>query len=317
MRVSIKALQYFLCAAEQGSIARAAERLNVVPSAISNAIEQVEKEFELQLVQRYPAKGIKSTAAGIAMARKIRRLIEEYDNLLLEGAELRTALSGSISIGYYAPVAPAFIPAIAGPLVRDHPGVSLSLTETDNEQAQDGLLDGKFDLILFVAENVRTGIVHRTLIEAPPYVLAHRDHAFSKRKVVTRDDLRGEPMVLLDLPITNQYYRSLVSDGEVDANVTATASTHEMVRSLVGARIGCSILNMLPSTAITYAGDAVTAVPLQSGARPLKLVLGHLGGKPRRLVEAFMDAIQTYFAHASARDLIVPDISGSAANPVE
>ena len=183
MRVSIKALQYFLYAAEQGSIARAAERLNVVPSAISNAIEQVEKEFELQLVQRYPAKGIKSTAAGIAMARKIRRLIEEYDNLLLEGAELRTALSGSISIGYYAPVAPAFMPAIAGPLVRDHPGIRLSLTETDNEQAQDGLLDGKFDLILFVAENVRTGIVHRTLIEAPPYVLVHRDHAFAGRKV--------------------------------------------------------------------------------------------------------------------------------------
>ena len=174
MRVSIKALQYFLFAAEQGSIAKAAERLNVVPSAVSNAIDLVEEEFELQLVQRYPAKGIRPTAAGIAMMRKIRHLIEEYDNLLLEGAELRTALSGSISIGYYAPVAPAFIPAIAGPLVRSHPNVTLNLVETDNEQAQSGLLDGEFDLILFVAENVRTGIVHHTLIEAPPYVLVHR-----------------------------------------------------------------------------------------------------------------------------------------------
>ena len=45
------------------------------------------------------------------MMRKIRHVIEEYDNLLLEGAELRTALSGNISVGYYAPVAPAFIPA--------------------------------------------------------------------------------------------------------------------------------------------------------------------------------------------------------------
>jgi len=318
VRVSIRALRYFLCAAEQGSIARAAERLNVVPSAVSNAIELVEKEFELQLVQRYPAKGIKSTAAGIAMTRKIRRLIEEYDNLLLEGAELRTALSGSISIGYYAPVAPAFMPTVAGPLLCDHPGVTLRLTETDNEQAQGGLLDGEFDFILFVEENVRTGIVHHTLIDAPPYVLVHRDHEFSKRDFVTRADLNGQPMVLLDLPITNQYYRDLVSEADADANIVATASTHEMVRSLVGARIGCSILNMLPSTVITYAGDAVTAVPLQSGARPLKVALGHLGGKPRRLVQAFMDATQNYFALAAASDLIVACQSpGSGTNSIE
>ena len=132
---------------------------------------------------------------------------------------------------------------------------------------------------------------------------------------MTRADLRGEPMVLLDLPITNQYYRGLVGDGEADANITATASTHEMVRSLVGAGIGCSILNMLPSTAITYAGDAVTAVPLKSGARPLTLALGHLSGKPRRLVEAFMDVIQSYFANAAAGELIVPDISGRRGDP--
>ncbi len=306
MRVSIKAFRYFLCAAEQSSIARAAERLNVVPSAVSSAIELVEKEFELQLVQRFPAKGIKCTAAGVAMIRKIHRLIEEYDNLLLEGAELRTALSGSLSVGYYAPVAPAFMPAIVGPMLCDHPGVTVSLTETDNERAQSGLVDGEFDVILFVAENVRTGIVHHTLIEAPPYVLVHRDHAFSRRRFVTRADLVQEPMVLLDLPITNQYYRDVVSGAEADANVVATASTHEMVRSLVGAGVGCSILNMLPVSAATYAGDTVAAIPLQSDARPLKLVLGHLGGKPRRLVQAFVEATQNYFALASASELIVP-----------
>ena len=151
MRTSIKALNYFLRAAELGSISRAAEELNVVPSAISNAIDLVERDFQLQLVQRYPAKGIRPTAAGLAMMRKIRHMIEEYDTLFLEGGELRTALSGSITIGYYAPVAPAFMPAIVAPLVRDHPGVKVKLVEADNETAQTGLLNGEFDLILFVA----------------------------------------------------------------------------------------------------------------------------------------------------------------------
>ncbi|NNF77256.1 MAG: LysR family transcriptional regulator [Rhizobiales bacterium] len=302
MRVSIKSLHYFLSAAERGSISKAAQALNVVPSAVSSAIELVEAEFELKLVQRYPAKGIKPTAAGKAMMRKIRHLVEEYDNLLLEGAELRTALTGNLSIGYYAPVAPAFLPAIAEPLVRDHPGVTLSLVEADNDHVQAGLLDGVYDLILFVAENVRAGIVYETLIEAPPYVLAPQRHPFARREFVDLAELRDEAMVLLDLPVTTEYYRGLLG---ADDNVVATASTHEMVRSLVGAGVGCSILNMAPANPVTYAGEKVVAVPVRSDAASLKLVLGHLGGKPRRLIQAFIDASQSYFASSAASDLIV------------
>ena len=305
MRVSIKSLHYFLLAAERGSISQAAEALNVVPSAVSSAIEQVEAEFGLKLVQRYPAKGIRPTAAGKAMMRKIRHLVEEYDNLLLEGAELRSALSGNLSVGYYAPVAPAFLPAIAGPLVQDHPGVTLSLSEVDNERAQGGLLDGEFDLILFVAENVWAGIAYETLIEAPPYVLAPKGHPIASQPFVDLPDLATEPLVLLDLPVTNEYYRNLLAASGAEANVVTTASTHEMVRSMVGAGVGCAVLNMAPHSAVTYAGDEVAAVPIRSEAAPLKLVLGHLGGKPRRLIQAFIDALQAYFAGSAARDLIV------------
>ena len=53
MRLSIKSLHYFLTAAELGSISKAADALNVVPAAVASAIEQVEAEFELKLVQRY------------------------------------------------------------------------------------------------------------------------------------------------------------------------------------------------------------------------------------------------------------------------
>ena len=48
MRISIKSLHYFLSAAERRSISKAAEALNVVPSAVSSAIELVEAEFELK-----------------------------------------------------------------------------------------------------------------------------------------------------------------------------------------------------------------------------------------------------------------------------
>ena len=99
VRITLKALHYFLAAVEHESIARAAEQLHVVPSAVSVAIDQVEAEFSLKLVMRYPSKGIKLTATGQILLSKIRHLLEEYDNLLAEGADLRTALAGALRIG--------------------------------------------------------------------------------------------------------------------------------------------------------------------------------------------------------------------------
>lgn len=305
MRLSLRALHYFLKAADRGSIARAAEALNVAPSAISSAIDMVEAEFGLKLVQRYPAKGIQATASGITLMRRIRHVIEEYDNLLIEGAELRSALSGKLSIGYYAPIAPAFLPTIVKPLVGDNPDVRLSFSECDNVRAQAGLLDGSFDIILFVAENVRSGIVCKTLLEAPPYLLVPARHRFAERQSVDFEDIATTQLVLLDLPFTSEYYRTLLDDNRIEAPVIAMASTTEMVRSLVGAGVGCSILNMWPSTDRTYAGDRVIAVPIRSAAQPLKLVLGHLDGNPRRLVHAFIEACLTHFALPQARELIV------------
>ena len=74
-----------------------------------------------------------------------------------------------------------------------------------------------------------------------------------------------------------------------------------MVRSLVGADIGCAVLNMRPATDVSYAGDTVVAIPIRSPAPPLKLVLGLQSGKPRRLVQAFADACRALFRVARGR----------------
>jgi DNA-binding transcriptional LysR family regulator len=306
LRISIKALRYFLSAASHGSLARAAEDMHVVPSAISSAVEQIEAEFRLKLLHRLPAKGVTPTAAGVKLLKRAQHLVDEYDSLMRHGSELGTSLSGSLSVGYYAPVAPAFLPAIAGPIMSANPDVTVSFVACDNDRAQAGLLGGEFDLIVFVAENVRAGIEYEELMVAPPYVLAAAGHRFAEVSCVQLTDLHGEPFVLLDLPFTSQYYRELLDHADIEPRIVATASTTEMVRSLVGSGTGISILNMRPLTDISYAGEGLIAVPLAAAVRPLRLVLGHLGGQQRRLANAFAQACRSHFASPAATRLIVP-----------
>lgn len=305
MRVTLKAMTYFLTTVDRGSISQAAEELNVVPSAVSSAIDMMEEEFAVQLVLRYRARGIEPTAAGRILAGKIRHLLDEYANLMIEGGDLGTALTGTLRIGYYAPVAPAFMPQIVAPLMQSNPGLTVAFEECDNDTAQAGLLSGGFDAILFVAENVRPGIDHELLIEVPAYVLIGADHPLAKRKSLKLSDLAGLPSVLLDLPVARDYYRSILEDAGLEPRVAASATTTEMVRSLVGAGAGHAILNMRPLTDVSYGGDRLAAVPISPAVKPLRLVLGHVAGNPRRLVRAFVEQCRVFFVSEAARRTIV------------
>jgi DNA-binding transcriptional LysR family regulator len=110
------------------------------------------------------------------VARKCERLLEEYQSLLTEGAELRRPLAGLCGSGTTRP-SPAFLPQIFDICLPADSSVTLELTECDNDQARDGLLNGTFDVIPFVAEGARPTVDfnhllrHRPIACSPPHIL--------------------------------------------------------------------------------------------------------------------------------------------------
>ncbi len=295
MPLTLRAMEYFTTALHHGNIAKAAAQLNIAASAVSAAIDQVETEFDLNLVTRQRAKGIQATAAGRDVARKCERLLDDYRCLLSEGADLKQSLGGTLRVGYYAPIAPAFLPQICKAFLPEDATVTLQLEECDNDQAQDGLLDGKYDVILFVAEDVRPTIAYSPLIKAPPYCILPEDHPLTQHETVSMEQLAQEPLIVLNRPVAAAYYEGLFQPGARVVPVAAYATSTEMVRSLVAAGRGCAILNMRPQTSLTYGGRSVAERPIAGTLPPLTLAVGYDKTRPRRLVEAFVEACRVYF----------------------
>jgi DNA-binding transcriptional LysR family regulator len=117
MAISLKAMEYFTTALRHGNISKAATELNIAASAIGAAIDQVEAAFDLTLTIRQRSRGIEANASGRQVAQKFERLLEDYAAILTEGIDLKQALSGTLRIGYYAPIAPAFLPHILSSFV--------------------------------------------------------------------------------------------------------------------------------------------------------------------------------------------------------
>ena len=305
MAVTLRAMEYFATAVRHGNIARAAAELNIAASAVSTAIDQIEAAFDLTLVTRQRSRGIQPTASGLTLARKLERLLEEYRSVLAEGADLKQAQSGMLRIGYYAPIAPAFLPKILMSFVPDVAKVELHLEECDNDSAQRGLLDGTYEVILFVSRDVRPSIDFEVLIEAPAYCLLPASHSLARQSSVSVAEIAAGPVVVLNRPVAVDYYRSLFAAQDREVAVAAYATSTEMVRSLVGAGLGCAILNMRPLTATSYGGDAVVARPIADPLPPLTLAVAYDTARPRHLVRDFVAACVKHFTDETADRCIV------------
>lgn len=302
---TMRALRYFLTAVDAGSITAAAEQLHVVPSAVLAAVNQVEDSFGLTLTTRQRSKGIAPTATGLLVLPRIRGLLDEYKALLTDADDMRTQLSGTLRIGYYAPVAPAFLPLVAKRLRDSGASIDIEYTACDNRAARLGLSSGRFDVIVCLDEGPTARVDYQTLLEVFAYVLVPENDPFVARSTVSISDLKGRDLVLLDLPGVSEYYRRALEAAGFQPHVVATATTLEMVRSLVGSGVGCSLLHMRPATDTTYAGDRVVALPIRPVVEPLRIVTGQLSGKPRRVVQAFVDELHAHFSGDASKDLLV------------
>lgn len=292
MAVSLRAMEYFTTALRHGNISRAAAELNIAASAVAAAIDQVEAAFDLTLTIRQRSRGITANASGRQIAQKFEALLEDYRAVLTEGADLKQALSGTLRIGYYAPIAPAFLPQILGSLGE---GITLHLEECDNDTAQAGLLDGRFDAILFVSEDVRPAVDFDVLLAAPAYCLVPADHAFAQYSGVSITQIASQPLVVLNRPVARSYYQSLFDAHATDITIAAYANSTEMVRSLVGAGHGCAVLNMRPLIQHTYCRADVACLPITDQLPPLTLSVGYDKTRPRRLVQHFVQACRAHF----------------------
>jgi DNA-binding transcriptional LysR family regulator len=305
MAISLKAMEYFTTALRHGNISKAASELNIAASAIGAAIDQIEAAFDLTLTIRQRSRGIEATASGRHVAKKFERLLEDYAAVLTEGTDLKQALSGTLRIGYYAPIAPAFLPPILASFVPKGDSITLHLDECDNDSAQDGLLQGRYDAILFVSEGVRPSVDFDVLIQAPAYCLVPAGHAFARQSSVTVAQIARQPLVVLNRPVAAPYYQSLFDAHANDITIAAYANSTEMVRSLVSSGHGCAVLNMQPLTQQSYCGASLVSLPISDPLPPLTLSIGYSKTRPRRLVQHFVDACRAHFAEEGPQQCLV------------
>ncbi|MGB0410813.1 MAG: LysR family transcriptional regulator [Pikeienuella sp.] len=266
LNFTIKQLRYVEAAGRLGSIAKAAAEMNISQSSITAAIDALEQSLDYDIFVRTPAKGIKATPAGLETLQHIRGFMDQSRHFESEIQSVGGAAAGLVRIACYATAAPSFLPPILKSLTEKIPGVSVTFLEGDMLEVTDFLENGEADLAFTYLPDVESKFRFEPLFEAPPYALLSTEDPLSWQESVTLDELAERPMILLDLPMTRDYFGRLFAEKSLYPKIVHTSRSSEICRSLVASGVGFTILNICPPENV---GDGAPyhAVPISSEDR--------------------------------------------------
>lgn len=278
LHVTLKQLRYFVAAGEQGSVTRAAEQLHVSQPSISAAIAHLEDLAGIQLFVRHHAQGLTLTPGGTQFLSRARALLLDADSLMQFAVSLGNDIAGPLTMAAFPTFAPIFMPRLMQSFVSQYPQVVPQCDEGHQMEILEGLRKGRYELGLIYDMQLPNDIEFTPLHSLPPYAVLSNEHPLAGQQSVSIDELCAYPMVLLDWPLSREYFLSLFMHASREPQIVHRASSLGMVRGLVANNFGFSIFNVPPVSLQALDGKPFCTIPFEAGARALTIGIARLKG---------------------------------------
>lgn len=163
-------LDSFVTIAECGSMAEAARRLNVTPTALAQRVRVLEDELDVKLIER-SGRTIQLTEGGARVLARARRFQREVRELKASASE--EAFAGELRLGTISTALTGLLPEILSTLAGRHPKVDV-----------------------YIVAEVSRLLYHQVISEALDAALIIEPQFATPKSLVWRE-LRSEPLVVL------------------------------------------------------------------------------------------------------------------------
>ncbi|MGD0849344.1 LysR family transcriptional regulator [Bradyrhizobium sp.] len=229
----LKLLAHVVEVARMGSIRKAAERLNLTPSAMNRRIQDLEAEVGTPLFERRP-RGVRLTTAGEMFVRYARSQIAEAERMLSQVEDLRGLRRGPIQIACSQALALDFLPSHIAAFQKKHPKVLFDLRVMDHERALAALAAYEVDLALVYRPAMWPSLRVIASIPQRLVVIVRSDHPLAAKKTVRLSECAEYPAALPDRTLSGrQILDEVTTRRDLRFNTLAESNSFEMLRGLV------------------------------------------------------------------------------------
>ena len=146
MNIELRHLRYFVAVAEERSFTGGASRLRVDQPAVSRAVQRLERELGVRLLER-STRRVELTHAGRSALHRCRRLLAELDEMVIAVRGAADELVGELNLGLVHDVQHVVADLVTGYRARC-PGVVVTLWTGSRQDVLGEVEKGGTDVML-------------------------------------------------------------------------------------------------------------------------------------------------------------------------
>ncbi len=310
--MELKQLSCFVATAEELHFGRAAQRLNMLPSALGRQIRILEESLTARLFVR-STRHVALTPAGKLLLNEARAILAQVAKTARAVRETAQAASSVLRIGAIDSAAAGLLPALLFDFRTNHPEIETHLVEHKSAQLIPLLISGRLDLG-FVRPPVRDPglafefLLHETLVAALP-----AGHVLARHRRIRLQDLSGVPLILPNRQVRPHSFRlvtRLLDAVNVQPAAIQEADEKQTIINLVAAGLGIALVPEWTAR-MQLPGVVYRPLDLPAGPPPRESELGVAWLKDHRCParDYFLDLMRSQIA------TVAPRLQAGAAAP--
>lgn len=243
--MNIKQLEVFLAVAESGSFSKGAEATYITQSTVSQHISSLEREFELQLLDR-TGKGALLTEAGKLLAAHAGRIKAGMREAELAMHRFKGVEEAFLRVGGSNIPADYMIPAALPELLQRFPGVRLTVCQGDSRGILNRLLQEEMELCVVGSIFALKGVDFKPLGMDLIRLVVGNSHRWQSRGSVSISEIEDEPLIMRESgsgtghAVMDALAQTGMSSG---LRIKAVLGSNEAVKQSVIAGLGVSFVS--------------------------------------------------------------------------
>jgi DNA-binding transcriptional LysR family regulator len=272
-RLKLQNLRVLDGVVRSGSMARAANHLNISQPAISKAIAELEHTLGVRLLDR-GRYGVQPTPYGRALLKRSTTIFDELRESVKDIEYLADPTAGELRIGGAEAVTAALLPTIIERLSRKHPRIVFHVTMAESFVLYShDLRERKLDLAIGRLQTAvdEDELKTEVLFDEQLYVVAGANSPWARRRRVKLAELVNEPWILVE-PEHPSLVASLVAEA-FHASGLEVPRARVLTFSLLirnGLLASGRYLTILPGNMLRFGANRLSlkALPIELPIRP-------------------------------------------------
>lgn len=174
------------------NVTRAAKKLSITQSAMSNNLQQLRTIFKDELLIR-ESKNMIMTSSAKALHPKIHSVLHEVNSIISNGQPFDPETSARVfRIALSDYLSSTLLPRVLQKIQKKAPNIKLCIKGLTSIDSSEGLENGEYDLMIGKILNGKLSIQKRVLFKDEIVAIVNKNNILAKKKKITVDDFLSQ-----------------------------------------------------------------------------------------------------------------------------